>query len=401
MGRRDRERRQSTARRRAQQKQTGFTTTKFRLPEGLGFWDFKEDVTKIDIVPYIVGKGNPFAKPGELHYERTYYQYRAKIGAEQKFYITLAETYGLKDPVQEHRQQIQRKVPANAVEEKELKDLAYSLGPSERQLFLIYDHSQKDKGVQLFDFSHHKFGKLLDSRIDKSDEEEGWDGFYFPDEDGFSLKVTWENDPTYGLGAVAIDFVPRREPLPEAIAEHGYCLDDYLVQMPYEKLKAIFEHREYKELEEDNDVDMAKEIAEEEEKQRPKKASGSSMSTNHTSTQSQEKKSRFREGVDKPKSNGSTYKKGDEVEYEGQKCTVMKVSPDGTSHTLMDENEDIIKAVAVDELKPWKDKPKSKPKPKPEPEDDDDAPFEDEKQKATAKAAVEDDDDDDVWDDDF
>lgn len=392
MSKKRREKRESTARRRASQKKSGFSTTKFQLPEGLGFWDFKDDVTRIDIVPYIAGKGNPWAKEGELHYERTYYQYRAKIGAEQKRYVTLGETFGVRDPIQEYRNEIARKVPQDKTEEDELNALVKSLEPSERQLWLIYDHNQKDKGVQLFDFSFHKFGRLLDKRVDSSTEEEAWDEFYFPDEDGFTLKVTWENDSQWGLGAVAIDFIARREPLPEEIVNHGYCLDDMLVQTPYEKLYAIFHHQQIDDDSaknedatgaESNTKQDSKTATQDEEE--PKKES---KKEKETTAPSQEKKS-----PSKTETQESPFKRLDVVEYEGKKCTIMKISGDGTSHTLVDDNDDMIKAVSADEMKPWVDK-KEKPKQEEKEPEEDEAPFD-------SKDDDDDDDDENPWDDDF
>ena len=50
------------------------------------FWDPKEGVSEIDIVGFTAGKGNPYAKEGEYHYERTFYVYN-KVGPDEKKYI--------------------------------------------------------------------------------------------------------------------------------------------------------------------------------------------------------------------------------------------------------------------------------------------------------------------------
>src|SRR5690606_17628626 len=105
MSRKERERRKSTARRRAEEKTSGFSTTTLNLPEGMSFFEFKPGVHTVDVIPYTVKKGkhtpggNPYAEEGELHYERTYYMYRS-VGPEEKPYVCLAKTFGKPDPIQ-------------------------------------------------------------------------------------------------------------------------------------------------------------------------------------------------------------------------------------------------------------------------------------------------------------
>ena len=78
------------AQRRADTHATGFTASFLALPETAKLWAPKEaGVTRIEILPYRVGKGNPYADPGKLHFERTFFKH-ARIGAKpHKTFIIL------------------------------------------------------------------------------------------------------------------------------------------------------------------------------------------------------------------------------------------------------------------------------------------------------------------------
>lgn len=331
------ERRKSTARRRAEGHATGFSTTLLKLPEGLSFFEAKKGIKTVDIIPFIVGKGNPWADEGELHYERTFWMYR-NIGIEEKNYVCSSKTFKKKDFI---REWIQKESKNPNVDTKLLKALA----PKERQLFLVYDNDEKEKGLQLWEYSYHNFGSLLDERTKTSSEQLGWDLFYFPDDDGMTLRLTiGEAKANFGSydKVLAIDFMQRTEPLPKEIVNHGYCLDDLLVEIPYEELKSIFLMGDSPEPEksgtEPDEGPEDKEPEEDEKKSDPVAAD-------------------FGLAVQ------------DDVMYKGEKHTIYNISGDGTSLTLMDENDDPVKAISPDKVtkieekakESQKDEPKGKP----------------------------------------
>lgn len=210
------------------------------MPEGLPFFEFKPGTRRIAIVPYLVKKGketrggNPFAPAGVLHYERTYFAYRA-VGPDEKMYTAPSKTFGEPDYIKEHREQLARNPDTD-------KDTINALNAKERQLFLVWDLEDKEKGLQLMELSYHNFGKKLDSRIKNSTDEEGWDQFYFPDEGGFNLKLTIEEvtGRFKYKDCTAIDFIARREPLPDHIVNHGFDLDEMPRRVGYEELKRAF-----------------------------------------------------------------------------------------------------------------------------------------------------------------
>jgi len=299
------------------------------MPEGMGFWDNKAGTQRIDIIPFIAKKGNPYAEEGELHYERTFYTYW-KLGADEKPYVCSSKTFGHKDFVREYRIKESKNPEADGTYLK-------SLEPKERQIFLIYDRAEPDKGLQVWENSFHTFGKLLDSRIDNASEDLGWDFFYLLDDDGMTLRITIEEEtqPFKFKKATAIDFIKRSEPVPKEIAEHGICLDDLLVELPYEKLKSIFLNIQPDDTEPETETDE--------------------KSIQHDTEAATETEASVTEEVDKafgaektatPTANQYGIEKNDAVIYKGGLYTVVRISGDGTSLTLMNEGDDIVKGIS-------------------------------------------------------
>lgn len=372
MPRDDRERRVSAARRRAEQHSSGYETTVLRVPDGVSFFDLQPGNYVVDIIPYNVKRGkntpggNPFAEVGELYYERTFFCYK-RIGVNEKSYVCSSKTFSKPDFIQEYRQK-ESKSP-NA-------DVSYlkSLNPKERQIFLIYDRKEPDKGIQVLEISFHNFGKLLDSRINNSIEEDGWDLFYFTDDSGMSLRLTVEKKSTGGYSfneVTAIDFLRRKDPIPKHVINHKIDLDAMLIEVDYEKLKAIF-------------LGSSDGVSEADKTQTQTDVTSSSRGATETiyeSPQASEKAvtKDVRKDIDKQQkpSVASDFglKTQDMVVYKGKVCTLWKISGDGTSLTLVDEEDEIIKAVAVSEVRKRE--------------------LVDKKEKATGKG------DDDVWEEDW
>ncbi len=226
-----------SAGRRQSEHKSGSERTTLKIPEGVTFFSPKKDTHKIDIIPYVVGKGNPFADEGEMYFERTFFVHR-DIGPNSDAYICPAKTSkGTRPcPICEHMRKLAKDPDAD---EKLIKDLA----PKERQLFWLIDLAEKDKGVQLWDISFHLFGKLLDTRIKKGDEAEGRQ--FFADLKRGKTLVLDVEDKTLGGGKPfrtvnAIDFKDRAEPYSKKILEQVHCLDDMILELPYDKLKRIF-----------------------------------------------------------------------------------------------------------------------------------------------------------------
>jgi len=224
----------AAAKRRAETHKTGFDNTAFELPEDKKLFAIKSDKSvRLDIIPYEVGEGNPFADKGELHYERTYWVHRS-IGVDQTSFVCLRKTCEEPCPICDFRAKLAKDPDAD-------EDLIKSLAPKERQLFNVINTKEPDKGVQIWEISYHLFGKRLDQEIKNSDEDDGYENFAEL-EGGFTLKLGIEeksfNRQSF-YEVVSVNFKPRDDDYDEDILEQTTCLDDILIIKEYDELKEI------------------------------------------------------------------------------------------------------------------------------------------------------------------
>ena len=237
-----RKRKRVDSTRRQKEHKSDFGSTCYTLPEGMGRFKLKrEEIKRVDIIPFEAKKGNPYADPGDLHYERTFFIHRG-IGPNDNSYVCPAKTldrHGKKGrcPICEERARMTKDPDAD---EKLIKDLA----PKERQLWLVYDHSNREEGVQLWDVSYHLFGRQLDREIKNADEDEDFGAFADPI-DGSTLKLGVEEKSIPGSTNTfycveTVGFKPRKSELDEDIYEDVASPDDMLSILGYDELKAIF-----------------------------------------------------------------------------------------------------------------------------------------------------------------
>ena len=188
------------ARRRAQ-KHSGSGSSKINIPDGISMFRPKasDKAFRLDILQYRVGKGNPEADEGMLHYERTFWAHR--IGIDNIAYVCPLKTNGDACPVCELINKLKKQGA-----DKEITDAIKS---KERQLFNVIDLRDKEKGIQIFEHSYHQFGKVLDTKINNEDDDDNYSSFAHH-EDGQTLKVVFK-DHGYGPEAVDIEFKPRSE----------------------------------------------------------------------------------------------------------------------------------------------------------------------------------------------
>ena len=383
--RKRRERRRAGSEKRDSTHRAGGDWTTISIPEGVEIWQPKEGSQRIDVVPYEVADGNPYADKGEWYYERTFWTHRG-VGPNNETYVCPAKTVGKPCPVCEHRSRLVKDPDAD-------EKLADALKPKERQLWLIFDHAQEDKGVQIWEFSHWNFGRLLDKRRKNADEDEAYIMDFDDPDAGSTLKVSFNEEKGGGytyLEAYSIDFKPRKNGLSEEVLEHGICLDGILKVLPYDKLKAVFLQEETED-EETEDEETEDEETDDEPDEKP---------TRKTKART---KTKLETAEDAGLEEGMMVKHNDLGV-----CEIVRISRDGTSLMLEDEEGDKHKAIGPDEVAPVKKKEKTKPKPTPDDDDWDDGDEWEEKKtktkpkaKAKSKAKPETDDDDDDDDDDW
>ena len=223
----------SSARVRAEKKQNETDFGPLQLPDGVKFFKVnKAGPIRLNIIPYEVGKLNPYAKRGELHYEFTYYVHRG-IGANNDTIACPAKIMKTECPICEFRQQQIRNPDADP-------DLIKQLEPKERQLFVVQDVDNIGAGLQVWDVSYYLFGRMLDARIRNSDDDEGWENFHDLT-DGFMLKIGIEERTFAGhsfYAAETIDFKPRKKPLDESLIDDAPCLDECVKIESYDSIKS-------------------------------------------------------------------------------------------------------------------------------------------------------------------
>lgn len=216
---------------------SGFEMTSLRLPEGVNFFSVKKaGIKRIEIVPYKTGPGNPDAAEGELYYQRTFYTHR-NIGLNGDVYVCPAKTIGQPCPVCDERARLDSTVDADP-------ELVKALLPKKRQLWNVYDHSDPERGVQVWDISYHLFGKQLFARIRDADDEDEYEFFADP-EDGLTLKVGFAERSWAGNSfceAETIDFKGRREPLDPDILDAANDLDGCVLVVSYDELHGHLHH---------------------------------------------------------------------------------------------------------------------------------------------------------------
>ena len=206
------------------------------LPEGVGFFALKSTKTaRVDIIPYVVGKGNPRADKGVDYWERTFYIHR-NVGPNNDWVICPARTAKKKCPVCEFVNKLRE-------DEDENETLIKALNTSRRMIMNAVDKSE-DKGersVRVWESSHAYFGKAMDEALTSQyeDDEDNMDGFCDA-EDGNYLKMVVEKGYLgKGYSVERIDFKARKEDLDEEILDEAVCLDDILIIKDYDELKEL------------------------------------------------------------------------------------------------------------------------------------------------------------------
>lgn len=214
------------------------------VPEGLKFYKPPETAFTIDIVPYRISErinkfheNCRFAPAGKLYPEQTFFVHR--VGVNNDSLTCPAATFGLPCPVCKDAAQYRNRPDSEA------RKAASDLRASAQQLFLVYDHDQKDRGLQLWHISQFCFGKQLDAYIG-SVRQSARDKvrLYFHPTRGmsiraFSTKESMDGGKKYNKFGIN-EIFDRERPLPDEVIRHNYCLTDMVRLLDYKQLEAIY-----------------------------------------------------------------------------------------------------------------------------------------------------------------
>jgi hypothetical protein len=311
-------RRRVSARQASEEYNSGRGASYLRLPEGVALFKPEAKTTyRLDFMYYIVGKANPLANPGDEHYESKFFVHK-NIGPDEDWFICLAKTFKKPCPICEY---LRKRSSDPEMDPDEWKELRKNIGPKERRLYLVkdLDDGGKNSPVQVYNESIFTFGEVLFDKIDSADEDSGYDFFADP-LNGLTVRVSYKQSKKgKWLEVSDLELHPRKHSYDEDIAEEMPCLDDMLVPVSYDKLKNIF-------LQIDDDEEEDEPEVEDKPRQRKKKSA--------------DKKKNL------PTAETFGIEEEDLVIYEDDEYTVTKVSGDGTSLTLEDDNGDVVNAVS-------------------------------------------------------
>ncbi len=206
------------------------------LPEGVGFFALKSTKTaRVDIIPYVVGKGNPRADKDVDYWERTFYIHR-NVGPNNDWVICPARTAKKPCPVCEFVNKLREDEDGN-------ETLITALKTSRRMVMNLKDMSEdiKERRVRVMEISHAYFGKAMDEALTLAyeDDEDNMDGFCDA-EDGSYLKMVVEKGYLgKGYSVESIGFKARKEDLDDETLDAAVCLDDILIIKDYDELKEL------------------------------------------------------------------------------------------------------------------------------------------------------------------
>lgn len=381
-----RERRKSDAQSWAKQQSRGFDSTCIKLPEGVDFYKLEVGTHLIDFMPYVAGKNNPRCDEGMEHFERTYEAHRVPTADGTQLYACRLKCFGKSCYVCNWMRDHARTADP---------DLIKALRLTTRHLWLVNDKpGDKKNALKVLDTNHYNkgmgFGEMMADAILAVPDY----GSFADLQGGMTLRLTVKED-TFPGGkynkVTRIDFLPRKYDYPDELLDNAPCLDDCVVLVSNEDLRKALGQEP---TDEDNDDD----------EQVRSPASSRSSGWNKPSAKDEEEN----EDEDTPPSrNGKQARDeetaedlgleaGDEVTYKGMDCIIKKISGDGTSLLLEDEDGDEYKAVSPSEVKKA---PKAKGKGKAARDEDEDEDDEEPPAKAKGRKAAKDEDEDEELED--
>jgi hypothetical protein len=227
----------ASSKRWTERESSNFSASYLKIPKDMEIYQLKTGKAKLDVIPFVAGKGNPNADPGLLWWERTIFVHK-NVGPNGSTYICPARTANKPCPICEDRARIMKGDP----DEEDMKQ-AKGLNAKEVQIIQLRDRNNKEKGIQLLPLSFYRFGEAILDGAAAGEEGDGWGDFWHPS-GGHTLRVHWAEDSMGSakfVRAKTVMFEKREQDLPDSLIAKGHCLDDLLIILDYKKLKSIYE----------------------------------------------------------------------------------------------------------------------------------------------------------------
>ncbi len=202
----------------------------YRLPEGKSVIRIQQaGLRRFSFIPYTAGKGSKMAAPGRLVPGLPYWVHNG-IGPNEETFLCAAKMFQKPCAVCEQRARLLRD------EDDSKEELIRSLSASQRELWNVLDMDDKDKGVQVWDYSDFLFFKYLRQKMDAYKK---YQMFADPD-NGLILNINAakaEKGPWYVCSDIECD--PRKA-LSDELLDQAVNFEGCLVETPYDELKAVF-----------------------------------------------------------------------------------------------------------------------------------------------------------------
>lgn len=208
--------------------------TGVRLPDGMDWWKPKVGVNRIDVIPFVAGKGNPFADEGYEHWERQYYRhYVPGFDGQSRPYACLGN-WKEPCPICQYLQRLDK--------ERD-KDVIQSMKGKLQVLMNVVDLDGREPDkVCVWEAVYYNrqkgFGEQLITALRAQPKYKNFSDL----QKGFTLILTAVEEQG-GRGkyvcVTRIDFAERGKQYPDDFIERAACLDDCLVRHTYADLKQL------------------------------------------------------------------------------------------------------------------------------------------------------------------
>lgn len=198
----------------------------------------------LDIYPFRAGKNHPNKAVQGKYVPDVMYQCHRMVGPNKDTVLCPGRTYHKRCFVCEYRAKMGAGPDRDAEVTKALKDLQ----PKDRQIYNVFDHDDKAKGWQIFEYSFFLFGKNIADKIimSRPKDKERYKTYWHPGAKGMTLKLLGTEDTGPGgskfINFSQVEFVERSPKLIARLDDlpEPWCCDSCIRETPFDEVKSMF-----------------------------------------------------------------------------------------------------------------------------------------------------------------